>query len=372
MNLKVKKVETKEELKQFVRFPWKIYQNDPYWVPPLLSEQMKFLDKKSGPFFEFGEAEYFIAYDGAEPVGTISAQANHQYEKFHDKETGFFGFFECIDNQEVADALFAEAKSWLQSKNKSKILGPMSFTIYDISGMLYEGFDSSPVILLAYNPAYYNDLVTRAGLTKEIDWYAFNVSKDSYKNPALFRVRDRVLRQKDLRIESVDMKRLDEYVKLIGLIFNDAWMENWGHVPLTENQLKHLTVELKPVVVPELTYFAFLNGECVGFSLSIKDANPALKKANGRLLPFGLIKILLAMRKITRLRTIVMGVLKEHRHRGIDVAFYANTVEQGIRLGYSESECSIIVETNQRMIRALEELSAERYKTYRFYEAKIG
>jgi len=371
MNLSIKKVRDKKQLKQFVRFPWRVYKNDPYWVPPLISDQMKFLDKERGPFFEFGEAEYFMAFDGEEPVGTISAHVNHQYEKYHDQETGFFGFFECINNQQVADALLAAAQEWLKTKGKVKMLGPMSFCIYDISGMLYQGFDSRPVVLLSYNPPYYNDLMTCAGFTKAIDWYAFMVRQDSQLNPALMRIKERVMRQKDLKIVPLDMKRFEEHVRMVGRIFSDAWMENWGHVPLTDNQIKHLAAELKLVVEPALTFFAFVDGECVGFSLSIKDANPALQKANGRLFPFGIFKILFAMRKVSRLRTIAMGVLKEHRHRGIDIAFYLNTIEKGVAMGYVESECSIIVETNQRMIKALEDLSAERYKTYRFYEKQF-
>ena len=167
------------------------------------------------------------------------------------------------------------------------------------------------------------------------------------------------------------MKKLDEAVGYIGPIFKDAWMENWGHVPFTDGQLADLKEELKYVVEPDLTYLAFLENQCVGFSLSAKDANPALKKANGRLFPFGLFKIMLAMKKIKRLRTIAMGVLKEHRHKGLDTLFYLNTIEEGIKLGYTESECSLIVETNQRMIGALEHLDAERYKTYRFYQKEL-
>jgi len=372
MNLTVKKVQERKELKQFMRFPWRVYKEDPYWVPPLIMEQMKVLDKKRGPFFEFGEAEYFMAFDGDEPVGTISAHINHQYEKYHDQETGFFGFFECVNNQDVANALLAAAQEWLKTKGKVKMLGPMSFCIYDISGMLYQGFDSRPVVLLSYNPPYYNDLMACAGLNKVIDWYAFMVRQDSKLNPALVRIKDRVMRQEDLKIVPLDMKRFEEHVRMVGRIFSDAWMENWGHVPLTDNQIKHLAEELKLVVVPELTFFAFVDGECVGFSLSVKDVNPALQKANGRLFPFGIFKILFGMRKVSRLRTIAMGVLKEHRHRGIDIAFYLNTIEKGVTMGYVESECSIIVETNQRMITALEDLSAERYKTYRFYEKRLS
>ena len=371
MDIQIKKVETKADLKKFIKLKWQIYKNDPYWVPPLISDQLNFLDKNKGVFFTLGEAEYFIAYDGGKPVGRISAHINHQFEKYHDKETGFFGFFECENNQKAANALFDAACDWLRKKGKTKILGPQSFSLYDESGMLYDGYDSIPVILLSYNPPYYNDLVKNAGLVKSIDWYAFLVNKSIEIKKTFYKIRDRILKQGDIKIVPLDMKNFDNAVKDVGIIFSDAWMENWGHVPLTEKQLEHLAKELRMIVIPEMTYLAYIDDQVVGFSLTIKDANPALKKANGRLWPFGLLKILLNINKTKRVRTIAMGVLKEHRHRGLDIVFYLNTIEKGREMGYEDSECSIIVETNQRMIGALKDLNAEQYKTYRFYEKNL-
>ena len=312
----------------------------------------------------------FLAYKKGEPVGRITAHIDYQYEKYRDERTGRFGFFECLDDQEIADALLAAAEDWLRAKGKKRIEGPYNFTLYDASGLLYEGFDCMPVVLLSYNPSFYKELLVNAGFEKAIDWYAFMVRDSVELRPSFKRIRDRIMKQ-GLRLERISLKKLDEAVHYIGPIFNEAWMENWGHVPLTNGQLEDLKEELKYVVEPNLTYLAFWDDECIGFSLSIKDANPALKKANGRLFPFGLLKVLLAMKKINRLRTIAMGVLKEHRHRGLDTLFYLNTIEEGIKMGYAESECSIIVETNQRMIGALEYLQAERYKTYRFYQKEI-
>ena len=186
-----------------------------------------------------------------------------------------------------------------------------------------------------------------------------------------YKIRDRILRQKGLEIVPLDMKKFYQAVDDVGEIFKDAWMENWGHVPLSKGQLKHLASELKNVVIPELTYLAYVDGKCIGFSMSVIDANPALKKANGKLFPFGLVKILRELKKTKRIRTMAMGVLKEYRHRGIDIVFYLNTVENGIKMGITEADCSIIVETNDRMIGALEDLKADKYKTFRFYEKEI-
>ncbi|MBN1542622.1 N-acetyltransferase [candidate division KSB1 bacterium] len=371
METQIRPVETRRDLQQFIRLPWRIYQDIPQWVPPLLSSEKEILSPKTGPFFQNGQAALFLAYRDQTPIGRISAHVNHQYERYRNSETGFFGFFECIDNADAARALLSAAETWLRNQGKTRMLGPMSFGLYDISGILIEGFEDPPVILTAYNPEYYGKLLEQAGLTKAIDWYAFLVHRNVVLHPALYRVRDRLLNQQDITFEILDMKRIDQAVDLIGEIFAQAWMENWEHVPFTDAELAHLLKELKPVVVPELTYLAFHQGQCIGFSLSIKDANPALKKANGRLFPCGLAKVLWHMRKVKRLRTIAMGVRKEYRHRGIDLVFYLNTVEQGRKLGFVDSECSIIVESNQPMIRALQDLDAKRYKTFRFFEKSI-
>jgi GNAT superfamily N-acetyltransferase len=370
MGIEIRPVRSKKELKQFIKLPWKIYKNDPCWVPPIISDQLKILNKNKGTFFEFGDAELFLAFDGNEPVGRISAHVDYQYEKYRDKRNGRFGFFESVNDQNVADALLVHAEEWLRAKGKRRIEGPYSFTLYDASGVLYEGFDSMPVVLLAYNPQYYNTLLKNAGYEKSIDWYAFMATTEHEIHPSFARIRERALRQ-GVRIERLDMKKLDEAVDHIGPIFNEAWMENWEHVPFTDGQLQDFKNELKYVVDPDLTYLAFIDDKCVGFSLTAIDANPALKKANGRLFPFGLLRIMREMKKIKRLRTIAMGVLKEHRRKGIDTIFYLNTYEDGIKKGYKETECSVIVETNQRMIGALEDFDAKRYKTYRFYQKEL-
>ena len=364
-------VQSKKQLDKFIRLPWKIYKDNPHWVPQLISAEKQVLSVKKGPFFANGEAQFFMVTDSGTPLGRISAHCNFQYEKYRDAETGFFGFFECVDDQKAADALVNAATNWLAERGKKRVLGPMSFNLYDISGCLISGFDTPPVIMTAYNPPYYRHLLENAGMQKAIDWFAFTVKDSVALRPALFRVRDRALQQPELEIKTLDMKNLDQHVREIGKIFSEAWMENWGHVPLTEQELDHMVKDLKPVVVPELTYLAYWNGEVIGFSLSVKDANPALAKANGRLFPFGLIRLLTEMNRVHKLRTIAMGVMKPYRHKGIDIIFYLNTIEHGRRMGYKESECSIIVETNDRMINALEDLQAEKYKTFRFYEKEI-
>lgn len=370
MSIAIKTVKTKQDLKRFVRFPWTIYKHDPHWVPPIISDQTKFLN--AGPFLEIGERELFLAEKDGKLAGRISAQVNHQHEERWDKETGFFGFFESVNDVEVAKALFSAAEAWLKGRGKTKILGPESFSIYDECALLVDGFDDDPVLLLAYNPRYYENLILSCGFKKTVDWYAY-MGDEAVAIPEVMRkIRDRLLRGGEVQIKSLDRKDFKRRALEVKEIFNEAWGENWGHLPFTEKQFKYLFAEMNRIAVPELTYFAEVGGKTIGFSLTIKDANQALKKANGRLFPFGLLKILRGLKKVTRLRTIVMGVLKEYRNRGIETAFYINTIETGRKMGYTDSECSMVVETNTRMLKALEAIGARRYKTYRLFEKTIA
>jgi ribosomal protein S18 acetylase RimI-like enzyme len=237
--------------------------------------------------------------------------------------------------------------------------------------MLYEGYDSTPTILLPYNPPYYHDLVKGYGFKKVIDWYAFNAPSEVQPVPAMFRVRERVLKKENITIEPLKKKEFDKRFEEVKTIFADAWRENWGHTPLTEGQYEMISSELKLILVPELTLLAYVDGKMVGFSITLIDANEAIKKANGRLFPFGILKILLGVKKCKRLRIFALGILKEYRNRGLDVVLYLDIMDQGKKLGYKDADCSLIVENNERMIRALEAFGAKRYKTYRLYEKPI-
>jgi len=370
MKLTIRPVKTRQDLRRFVRFPWTIYKNDPHWVPPIISDQTKFLVK--GPFLEVGERELFLAVKDGKPAGRLSAHLNHQYEEHWDRETGFFGFFECVNDPDVAKALFNAAEAWLKARGKTKILGPESFSIYDECALLVEGFDDDPTLLLAYNPDYYESLLLECGFKKAVDWYAYMGDEAVKVTETMQKIRERVLKRERVVIKTLKKDEFRKRAEEVKDIFNEAWRENWGHLPFTETQFKYLFAEMKRVAVPELTYFAEAGGRTIGFSLTIKDANQALKRARGRLFPFGLLKILWGLKKVSRLRTIVMGVLKEYRNRGIDTVFYLNTIENGRKMGYTESECSMVVETNTKMLKALEAIGARRYKTYRLYEKPIG
>ncbi|MGV7928378.1 MAG: hypothetical protein AB2L13_05625 [Spirochaetota bacterium] len=361
-------------MKEFIMLPWtcKIYENDPCWVPPLIGEQKKFFDPKKGYFFEIGEVEFILAYRDGKPVGRITAHINHLYEEKYDNDTGFFGFYESINDVEVARALYSAAEAWLKAKGKTIMNGPQSFSIYDSVGFEVHGQDVIPVVGLFHFAPYYRDLAEACGFEKCIDWSCYLVKKiDDYK-PYLKAVREEYMKGQTVEYKIFNKKEIHGRKADIHEVFNKAWDGNWGHLPLTQKQLDSIIHELIQVVVPELVVFAEKDGRTVGFIISIPDINPALRILNGRLYPWRIIRFLLAARKTKKIRTIIMGVLPEYRGQKIDDVFYLRTIEDGIRLGFEASDCSLIVETNKKMIGALKPLKAENYKTYRIYQRKIG
>lgn len=371
--IEVKKVESRRQLKEFILFPWtsRIYEHDPAWVPPLISEMKKLFSRKKSYFFEIGEGDLFLAYRDGQPVGRITAHINHLYEKKYDRDTGFFGFFESINSRDVADALFDTAAKWLRKRGKKIIQGPQSFSIYDSVGFETEGFEITPIVGLLHFAPYYKDLAQACGFTKCIDWSCYLVRDIEDYKPYLEQVKQAFMKDQGIEYKTLQKGEMKKRVREIHEIFNIAWEGNWGHLPLTERQMHTLYDELKMVAIPELTLFAEHNGKTVGFCISIADANQALKVLNGRLYPWRLPRAFKSIKETKKIRTIIMGVLPEYRGRHIDEVFYLKTIETGIAMGYNASDCSLVVETNRKMISALKHLKAERYKNYRIYEKKI-
>jgi len=356
--------------------PWtaRLYENDPAWVPPLVRDMYTILDPRKSYFFEIGDAQLFLAYRDGVAVGRISAHVNRLYEEKYDKETGFFGFYESVNDLEVARALFDEAATWLRSRGKKVMNGPQSFSIYDSVGFEVQGTRQMPTVGLFHFAPYYHELAESLGFRKCIDWYCFLVKKTDYAAyaPYLHDVKERLLAQTEFTFKTLDKRDMDRRIKEIQTIFNTAWEGNWGHLPLTDRQVEMMASELKLIAREELAVFAEKDGETVGFIISLPDINPALRHLNGRLYPWRIVRFLLEARRTRRIRTIIMGVLPAYRGRNIDDIFYLKTIEDGIRLGYTESDCSLIVETNAKMIGALKPLCPSPYKTYRIYERPLG
>ncbi|OQX95704.1 N-acetyltransferase [candidate division KSB1 bacterium 4572_119] len=364
-------VSTKKDMKSFIKFPWKIYKNDPMWVPPLISQQKAMLNKKKNPFFEHSEADFFIAKKGGEIVGTIAAILNNRHNQIHNENIGFFGFFETIEDFTVAKKLLDTAMDWAKEKNLDSVRGPASYSQNDVCGLLIDGFDTPPAILMAHNPKYYQDFIEKYGFGKAMDLWAYFMDTGSMKmSDRMIRVVGKIKQRSKCTFRPINKKDVKNEVNRVKLIYNNAWEKNWGFVPLTDHEIDHLADELVPILDENLVYFAEYNGEPIGFSLACPDVNQALAKLNGRLFPFGLFKLLYHMKKINRLRVIIMGVLPEYRNLGIDAVFYVDTYQNAIAKGYNWGEFSWILETNDPMNTALKNMGAEVYKTYRLFQKK--
>jgi len=374
--IEVKRVSGKAMMRDFIMLPWAagIYENDPLWIPPLISAMKRLFDPGRGYFFEIGEVAFFLAYRDKIPTGRITAHVNRLYEEKYDRKTGFFGFFESIDDLEVARALFDAASSWLKEKGKKVMNGPQSFSIYDSIGFEAEGTDTMPVVGLFHFAPYYRDLAEACGFSKCIDWYCFLVKKIDYSRhkPYLDEIRESLMKGMDVEFKTLDRRDLPRRVREVREIFNRAWEGNWGHLPLTERQIDMIFRELKTILIPELAIFAEKDGRTIGFAISIPDVNPALRILNGRLYPWRVLRFIIESKKTTRVRTLIMGILPEYRGQNIDDVFYLKSIETGDRMGFTEADCSLIVETNRKMIGALKPLLPERYKTYRIYERPVS
>jgi len=367
----VKPINSKSEFNKFIKFPWSIYKNYPNWVPPLLMDRRKLIDKEKNPFYKHAEAEFFLAYQNGDVVGRIAAIINYNHNKEHNENIGFFGFFECVNDKNVSNALFQKVVEWLKPFNVSAIRGPANPSVNDEYGLLVEGFERPPVILMPYNPPYYNSLIESAGFTKIKDLYAYHVSKERSLNQRLTDIAQRVAQREGMKFRTIDMKNFDKEVEAIKQLYNRAWQYNWGAVPMTDDEFNYLAKDLKQIIVPELVIIAEYKNEPIGFSLSIPDLNIALKyNKKGYLLP-GIFRLLWHKKKINWVRILVLGVVRERLKTGAASVLFYETARRCVELGYNDGEASWVLEDNVMMNRAAEFLNAERYKTYRIYELKM-
>ncbi len=364
-------VKNKQDLMTFTRFPWEIYKGDRYWVPPLIKDQLLKLSPNH-PFRSHSEMILFMAGKGGQTVGRIAGIIDHHYIQFHQENVGFFGFFESIADAEVAEILLSEVGKWLKDHGMEKMAGPMNPSTNDECGLLVEGFDASPCLMMPYNPHYYASLLERFGLKKAMDLYAYWLEESSFLGDRLFRITERLFKKdSQLWIRSINLRHLEEELEIIKEIYNDAWSKNWGFVPLTETEINDLAKNLKPLLVPELILIAYWGEEPVGFSVSLPDYNQVLKHLNGKVGLFGTLKFLYYSRKIHTIRVMLLGVKRAFQKKGMEGLLYVETFKRGIKKEYYQSECSWILENNVLMQHGLEGMGGKRYKTYRIYEAPL-
>jgi GNAT superfamily N-acetyltransferase len=379
-DLKITPVQTDEEIMEFIAFPWEVYKDNDYWVPPLISERLEFLDKDKNAFFEHAEGGYYIARRGERVVGTIAAFTNQLYNEFQGVNWGFFGLFEVLEDPEAARALLRAAESWARVAGHDKLVGPAQFSTNDEVGLLLDSYDDAPRLLMTYNPPYYVDYVESAGFSKARDLWAYELDLDEFiRNipDKLPRVVEKTKKRYGYSIRPMNMKDFDREVERFKKIYNTSWEKNWGFVPMTDPEFQKLAADLKQILDPNLVLMVEHEGEVVGAALSVEDVSQALRPAYPR--PgtpelWTMLKLLWYWKvrpRITWMRTIALGVLPEHRGRGVDAMMYLETAYRAQKKGIKKVEMSWILDNNVPMNRAIQMLGGELYKTYRMYEKAL-
>jgi GNAT superfamily N-acetyltransferase len=360
----------RSDLDAFIALPYRLHRHDPGWTPMLRRDVRALLDPARNPFFEHAEAQLFLARSGGRVVGRIAAIQDRLHNETRADRVGFFGFFESEDAAAVAGTLFSAAAEWLRARGSDAMRGPVNPSMNDEAGLLVDGFDTPSVLMMPHNPRRYPALFEGAGFRKAKDLLAFQTTRTALPE-RLVTATDLVRKRYGVTCRRIDMERFSDEVGVVKRLFNAGWAGNWGYVPITDREVSHLAAQLKPLVVPDLVVFAECESRPIGFAAAIPDFNVALRaNRSGRLVP-GIVKVLWASRRITRLRVLLLGVLPEWRGRGVDALLYRRIWEDGYARGYRWAEAGWILEDNHAMINGLVRMGFEVYKTYRIYERAI-
>ncbi len=372
-NIRIAPVRNRQDLHHFTRLPWQLYRDDPAWVPPLLFDLKKLLSPKKHPFHQHADVQYFLARLNGRVVGRIAAIINHRHIQFHNEPVGFFGFFESIDDREVADALLTAAERWVGERGMHRIRGPMSFSTNEECGLLVDGFHTAPMVMMSHHRPDYARLLRSAGYTKAKDLFAYliDLREDATIPERLVHGVERLRKKQAITIRPIDLRHFTEEIRVLHTIYHRAWAQNWGFVPMTEAEVDLLARTLRLVADPRLCLIAELENRPVGFALALPDYNQALRHMNGRLFPFGFLKFLWYRRRIDALRILLLGTNPDVRVRGLDAMLYLKLWQDVPAYGYRLVECSWILEDNWAMQRGLERMGARIYKTYRIFEKTL-
>lgn len=374
--IKISQVRSRADRNAFIRFPWRIYRNDPAWVPPLIIERKTFLDRKRHPFYLHGDAALFLAKRNGEVVGRIMASHDPNYNAEHHSNVGCFGLFDCLDDQDVAARLFEAAAGWVRQKGGQEIMGPIDYSTNYVCGLLIDGFQYPPTILTAHNPSYYADLIEKAGFSKAKDWYAWWFADPAKAAMRLQRIARRFQEREQITIRPGNLKNIADESRRLRQIYNRAWQQNWGFVPFTEAEFEFMQKEMRPLLVPEFVWLAEAGGEPAGFVLCLPDINVVLQKIDGRLtrfgLPIGLIKLLYYKSRIKRARLVALGVIEEYRRAGVAETLVLRVIEETMIKRGITGELSMTLEDNFMVNRFIEAIGAQRYKTYRIYRRSLA
>lgn len=364
----------KKQLTQFIDFPHDLYANDPLYVPMIFMEQEALLNPKKSPFFKHSTADYFLAKKDGQIVGRIAAIRNNNHIAFTGKQEGFFGFFDVVNDYEVAKKLLDTAAEWLRTEGLTTVIGPANFSTNETVGLLVENFDEPSFIMNTYNSAYYADILTQYGFSKFTDLLCWELMTADMKQEVVdvaAKLESR-LAERGITIRKINMKKYKQEINSFLPIYNASWAENTGFVPMTDAEILQIGSDLKAVIDPDFVYFAEKDGKTIGVALTIPNVNEIqINVKRGRLFPTGALKILFGLKKIKSVRIFALGTLKEYRRLGIDVCFYVKNILTAREKGIIRGEASWILENNVGMNRALEHIGGKVYRKYRLYEKAI-
>jgi len=362
----------KAALATFLQVPYRIYRDDPHYVFPLLNEMKHFHNKQKNPFYNHAVSELWLARRDGEVVGRIGACVDRYNNEHWSEKVCFFGFYEVDDDSEAATALLQAAAGWIASQDMDTMRGPGCFTSnHDWYGLQVGGTFNRPVVGMPYNPRYYERQLADFGLTGAKDLFAWHLETGGEFPDKMRKLIERITGRPGLTIRPMNMKDFLAEASLVRDLYNKCWSKNWGFIPLDDEDFAYMAKDMNSMVDADFLLIAEYEGQPVGFSLTVPDFNQATQSLGGKLLPFGWLKFLLAKRKINYARTILMGVLPEHRTLGIDMAMVYRTMQAAFAKGVTAGECSWILADNVPMNRILEGYGADKYKTYRVYEKAV-
>lgn len=365
--------QNKKELKSFIDLPWEIYKNDPHWVPPLKITLKDLFNTKKHPFYQTAHVAAWLLKKNNKAVGRIMAIHNYTYNQYENNKIGHFGCFECIDDLEAARLLVNEASLWLKNRGLEIILGPMNPSTNYECGILVDSFNDAPQIMMTYNPSYYETLLKKLGFRKSMDLLAYNLKADATLPKIIVDIANRVEKKSTVGCRNLDLNNWNKELDILFEIYNSAWQENWGFVPMSREEFYHSAKDLKSIVDPTLIQFAMINGIEVGFIMALPDLNQVLKKnPKGNLNLFSLYQILTKKKRINRVRVITLGIRKEYRKLGLETLLYRNlqkSIHKNLKI--IDIEMSWILETNLEMNKPLIRMSGEAYKRYRLLEKDL-
>lgn len=365
---------TARHVNRFLEVSYGIYRNDPHWVAPLLMDVRKVFSE-ANPLFQHAEMQLWVATRNGRDVGRIAGIVDQNHNQTYQHCDAFFGFFECENDAETSRQLFAAAFNWARQRGAKRVLGPMNPTTNDECGLLIDGFDSPPQLMMTYNPRYYETLVAAEGFAKAKDLLAFQLAVAGSPRERLERIAAKTRqRNPQFQFRAVTRKSLGDDLVKIKEVYNAAWQKNWGFVPMTDAEIDFLAARLKPLLVDGLVWLAETGGETAGFLLTLPDYNEVIKPLGGRLLTpkiLGLLPYVLGRKLPLNCRVVTLGVKEEHRNRGIEAVMLAECLTTCLRLGFKEAEASWVLEDNILMRRLLEPFGGKVYKTYRIYERAV-